>query len=393
MKLREPIALYGLNRTPMGKLGGMLAKFEPYELLAATFRETLKSIPTPAPEDVLTGCVRNGIGNIARVAALAAGVDESVPAATIDRQCASSLETLAIAAAKINAGLADQLLIGGVESASRAPWMFEKTSRPYSYAEPRALRIRMATEEVGDPPMGETAEILADEFSITREDMDAFACESHRRAAEAAGQFADESAAAGAALLAKADSIVDECVRPDTSIDKLAKLRPVFRRDGRVTAGNSCPLNDGAASCLAVSKGTAQKIGAPDAWITGVSTVGLAPKRMGLGPAIAIPRLLKEQGIAIEDVDLVEINEAFAAQILAALRKMEQDGVAISRDRLNIFGGAIALGHPLGATGLRLVVTLVNALRVRGANRGIAALCVGGGQGMALMLERELSDN
>ena len=394
MKLREPIALYGLNRTPMGKLGGILAPFEAYELLAGTFGATLRATPEANPQDVLAGSVRNGLGNVARVAALAAGVDESVPAATFDRQCVSSLEALATAAAKINAGLADQILVGGVESSTRAPWLFDKTTRPYAYSEPRPFRIRMATEEAGDPPMGETAEILADEFRVTREDMDAFAIESHRRAAAAREDFASEFKDAAAALFPKQVTLLaDECVRADTSMEKLAALRPAFRRDGRVTAGNSCPLNDGAASCMAVSRATAMRFGTPpDAWLTGVSTVGLDPKRMGLGPALAIPRLLDEQDLRIGEIDLVEINEAFAAQILAVLRKMERAGYSIPHERLNVFGGAIALGHPLGATGLRLVVTLVNALRQRGGNRGIAALCAGGGQGMALMVERELRE-
>lgn len=382
MILREPVGLIGLARTAIGRLGGMNADLDAWQLQAAAFKAVAGAVPSTTPDDVIVGNVRNSIGNLARVAALEAGVPESVPAMTIDRQCASSLEALVLAAAKIGAGMARHILVGGVESASRAPWLYEKSSKPYAYFEPKAYRIRMAHEASGDPPMGETAELLADEFAITRAEMDAFALMSHQRAAAARqrGETAGE--------LIAGETKLDECVRADSTLESLAKLRPVFRKDGRVTAGSSSPLNDAAAACHVASREQMALWDIePAAWLTGVETVGCDPRRMGLGPALAIPRLLERHGLTIADVDLFEINEAFAAQVLAVLKHLDRAGWAIPADKLNVNGGAIALGHPLGATGLRLVVTLVHALRARGLRRGVASLCVGGGQGMAVLVE------
>lgn len=428
MKLREPVAIVAPVRTPVGKLGGALAGIEPYVLLgnairgavfhaydaSAEFQAVLESgkrdrepsagsMPLDTRErralkdvinadEVIVGCVRNGIGNVARVGALDAGIPMTVPAMTVDRQCASSLEALSIAAARINAGLAKKIIVAGVESASQAPWLFEKTARPYSYFEPKPHRIRMATEEVGDPPMGETAEILADEFGITREEMDEFAFDSHMKAAraQAEGRFEKEMWTLGKDAQGRMVPMDgrDECVRPDTTLEKLAKLPAVFRKGGRVTAGNSSPLNDAAAACFVMSAETAKHDRyAVDAWIKGISTVALDPNRMGLGPAFAIPDLLKSCGLKMADIDLFEINEAFAAQVLAVLREMKKDGNALPPEKLNVGGGAIAIGHPLGASGLRIVVTLVRALQARRLRRGVASLCVGGGQGMAVLVE------
>jgi acetyl-CoA C-acetyltransferase len=387
MRLREPVALVHLRRTPMGRVGGQLSHVEPHDLLARALAPVVAATGV-MPDDVLVGNVRNSIGNIARVGALAAGLPDSVPAATVDRQCASSLEAVALAAARIQAGLADAILAGGVESASRCPWLFEKTARPFAYQEPRPHRVRLATDDAGDPPMGEIAELLADEFAISREEMDAFAVASHRSAAAA-----QDASAFAAELLPlelpgrRGEAVTvatDETIRPDTSSEQLAALRPAFRADGRVTAGNSSPLSDGAAACVVASRAACDRHGwTPDAWLTGLVTVGLAPPRMGMGPALAIPRLLDACALELADIDLFEINEAFAAQILAVLRQVD-----VPRDRLNVHGGAVALGHPLGATGLRLLATMAHALQRQGARRGLVSLCVGGGQGMAALLER-----
>lgn len=387
MMLREPVGIVHPRRLAVGRLAGALADFEAYQLLGHLFRALIRETGRRSFDDVVVGNVRNSIGNVARVAALDAGLDVRVPAMTVDRQCASGLEALALAAAKINAGLAESVLVGGVESASRCPWFMEKTPRPYSYAEPRPYPIRLSTPEVGDPPMGETAEILADEYDVTREEMDAFAAESHRRAAAAAesGAFSDEIVPVeiprrkGPPL----EHTTDETVRGETSVEALAKLPPAFRKDGRVTAGSSSPITDGAAACLALSRSALGEAGiVPDAWLTGVSVTGLDPSRMGLGPVYAIRRLLDAAGLEQEDIDLFEINEAFAAQILAVNREL-----GIPPDRLNVRGGAIALGHPLGASGLRLVVTITHLLKARGLRRGIVSLCVGGGQGVAALIE------
>lgn len=388
MTLREPVGLVGLTRTAVGKHGGTLAGMDASTLLAAALRHARDAAPELPVQDVIAGNVRNSIGNVARVAALEAGLPVDLPAQTVDRQCASSLEALAIAASKIGAGLADAVLVGGVESASRCPWLFEKTARPYAYAEPRPYPVRLAPESVGDPPMGETAEILADEYGIEREEMDELSLQSHRRAAAAfdEGRFEREVLPLDVPQR-KGEPLRfarDESVRADTSLEALRRLPPVFRREGgRVTAGNSSPLSDGAVACVAASPGALERAGVePDAWITGLVTVALEPRRMGMGPALAVPRLLEQRGWRPSDPDLYEINEAFAAQILAVNRELR-----LPADVLNPDGGAIAVGHPLGATGLRLVVTLTHGLRHRGLTRGVAALCVGGGQGMAASVE------
>jgi acetyl-CoA C-acetyltransferase len=380
MKLKTPIGIVAPRRTPSGKLAGALAVLEPHELLSPL----LAHVAVGAVDEVLVGCVRNGIGNIARVAALQAGIDESVPATTIDRQCASSLEALRIAAAHINAGMAQRLIVGGVESSSRCPWLLDKTARPFAYAEPKPFRIRMSIDDAGDN-MGETAEILADEFSITREQMDGFALASHTRAAKAAESGAFEAEILPLPPRGKQTEAIleDETIRADSTLPKLAKLPPAFRKDGRVTAGNSSPFTDGASACYVASLHALEKDGVkPDAILRAINVVALEPRRMGMGPALAIPALLDECGLKASDIDLFEINEAFAAQVLAVNTKLN-----LPADILNVNGGAIALGHPFGATGIRLIATLTNALKQQGGKRGIASLCIGGGQGMAVLIE------
>ena len=318
MKLKEPIAIVMPRRSPIGKVGGQFAILEPHELLAQVLRPILADGGANVRyDDVIIGNVRNGIGNIGRVTALAAGLPVDTPAITVDRQCASSLEAVGIAAAKIGAGLAEAVVVGGVESASRCPWLYERTARPYAYQEPQPFKVRLATEEVGDPPMGETAEILADEFGIAREDMDAFSADSHSRATAAleAGAFGEEIIPI--AVPGKRGASVrldqDETIRPETTPEGLATLRPVFRKDGRVTAGNSSPLSDGAAACIVASREACEKHGwTPAVWLRGIATVALEPRRMGLGPALAMPRVLDACGHTLDDIDLVEINEAFA---------------------------------------------------------------------------------
>jgi len=387
MKFREPVGIVAPLRSPMGKLGGVLASVEPFALFAHVLKAVSERTGSRRPDEVIGGNVRNSIGNITRVAALEAGLGVDVPASTVDRQCASSLEALVAAAARIQAGMAERVLVGGVESASRCPWLFEKTARAYAYFEPRPYPVHLAPESMGDPPMGETAEILADEYGIEREAMDRFSVESHHRAAAAyeRGDFADEVVPVPVPGRHGAVNTVDrdETVRPDTALEALAKLPPAFRRDGRVTAGNSSPLSDGASACWAASRDALQADGLePAAWLTGAVTVALEPRRMGMGPALAVPRLLEEHGLTPGDIDLFEINEAFAAQILAVNRELH-----LSPEKLNVNGGAVALGHPFGATGVRLVATLVHALRRRKLRRGVASLCIGGGQGMAVLLE------
>jgi acetyl-CoA C-acetyltransferase len=377
MKLKTPVGIAAPRRTLMGRLGGSLSHLEAHELLAASLSDVAGHAPTDIDE-VLVGCVRNSIGNIARVGALQAGLPIDLPAATIDRQCASSLEALALAAAKIGAGLSECVLVGGVESASRCPWFMEKTPRPYHYFEPQPFPIRMSTEEVGDPSMGETAEIVADEFHVTREQMDEFALQSQQRAAKAdfSPELTPVPPGRGEAPTR------DDSIREST-LEGLSKLKPVFRKDGRVTPGNSSPLSDGASACVAASLDVFEHAGQkPDAILHAINAVALEPKRMGMGPALAIPALLENCDLKQSDIDLFEINEAFAAQVLACNTQLK-----LPLDVLNVNGGAIALGHPFGATGVRLIATLVNALKQQGGKRGVASLCIGGGQGMAALIE------
>jgi acetyl-CoA C-acetyltransferase len=383
----ERVVLLGLKRTFVGKRGGALAHVGAHRLMTRSFCATLADVAVPidAIDDVIVGNVRNSIGNIARVAALDAGVPEEVPACTVDRQCASGLEALAMAAARVRLGEARIILAGGVESASTCPWLFDKTPRGYAYAEPRPHEILLAPRSTGNLPMGQTAEMLAREFAIPRDAQDRFAYESHQKAANAATlkQFDAE-------ICTMDDIAADESVRPQTTLDRLAALRPAFDANGTVTAGNSSPLNDGAASCLVMTESTANELGiVPQAILGPVDTVGLHPNRMGLGPAMTLPRLLKKSGLACCDVDLFEINEAFAAQVLASLHHLRRnDGIDIPAEKLNCRGGAIALGHPLGATGLRLVVTLVHALEQNDLKQGVVSMCVGGGQGMSASVMR-----
>ncbi|MGF1571668.1 MAG: thiolase family protein [Sumerlaeia bacterium] len=415
MNFPEPIALYATTRTAIGKLAGFHAGVEPHRLLASSVAgtlikanthetlsleeannlsaEILNSIKPDFVDEAIIGNVRNSIGNIARVGVLEAGLPVETPAITVDRQCASSMEAVALAAGKLLTGQANRVLVGGVESASQAPWLYAKTARPYGYFEPQPFRIRMGADRTGDPSMGETAEILADEFSITRDQMDEFAALSHQRA-----ELAISTAAFSADIwpylggLHKpftASQLNDECVRPGTTAAGLANLRPVFRPGtGRVTAANSSPLNDAAISALAVRASDLPEEHRKQAIIVrGVVTVGLDPNRMGLGPALAIPKLLQAFDLSVADIDLFEINEAFAAQVLACLKHLQASGNEVPLEKLNLFGGAIALGHPLGVSGLRIIQTLATALRKNGKKRGIASLCIGGGQGMATLIE------
>ena len=385
------IVLVGLKRTFVGKRGGVLAGLSAHTLLTHSFKATLSAVATDnliigdVIDDVIVGNVRNSIGNIARVAALDAGLPETVPAMTVDRQCASGLEALAIAAARVRGGDAKVVLAGGVESASTCPWLFDKTQGGYAYAEPRPHEVLLAPKSSGNLPMGKTAEILATAFSVTRDAQDQLALNSHEKAAEAQGNGLFD-----AEICPLKEISADESVRPQTSLEKLAKLRPVFDARGTVTAGNSSPLNDGAASCLVMTEATAETLGiTPQAILGATDVVGLDPNRMGLGPAMTLPRLFKKSGINVSDVDLFEINEAFAAQVLASLRHLKTESkIEIPASKMNVRGGAIALGHPLGATGLRLVVTLVHTLQQNDLHRGVVSMCVGGGQGMSAVIER-----
>jgi 3-oxoadipyl-CoA thiolase len=387
-------------RTPMGAYRGALSGVRPDDMAAHAIRAVVeRSGVDPARiTDVYFGAAnQSGEDNrdVARMAALLAGLPHSVPGATVNRLCASGLEAVNAAARAVKLGEGDLYLAGGVESMSRAPWVVEKPERglprgPRTMHDTtlgwRMVNPRMAGLGVSTESMGETGENVAERYGVSREDQDAFALRSHQRAVAAAeaGWLAEEIVPIEApqgreTVLVEAD----EGPRPDASLEQLSKLRPVFREGGTVTAGNASTLNDGAACLLVGSERGASELGIePLARVVATGVAGVDPACMGIGPVEAIPRALAAAGLGLEQIDLVEINEAFASQVLASAREL-----GIEEERLNAIGGAIALGHPLGCSGARLATTLVRELRRRNGRYGIATMCVGVGQGLATVFE------
>jgi 3-oxoadipyl-CoA thiolase len=378
-------------RTPIGRYGGALAGVRPDDLAALAVRAAVEraGIDPAAIDDVYLGCANQaGEDNrdVARMAVLLAGLPQSVPGVTLNRLCASGLSAVVSACHAVIAGDADLVVAGGVESMTRAPLSMPKPARAFErghrtvydttlgwrYPNPR-LEAMFPLES-----MGETGENVAERYGVTRAEQDAFALRSQERwaAADAAGRFADELVPAG-------DLERDEHPRPDTTPEGLRALKPAFRRDGSVTAGNSSGMNDGAAALVIASEERAAGLGsAPLAVFRGSAAVGVDPRVMGIGPIPAVRKLLERAGISVADIDLVELNEAFASQSVEVVRELGLDP-----GRVNVNGGAIALGHPLGMSGARLVVSLVHELRRRGGGLGLATLCVGVGQGQAALFE------
>jgi 3-oxoadipyl-CoA thiolase len=374
-------------RTPIGRYAGALSGVRPDDLAALVIREAVARAGVPAEqiEDVWFGAA-NQAGednrNVARMASLLAGLPESAAGVTVNRLCASGLAAVVGACHAVIAGDGDLFVAGGEESMSRAPFVtpFERGDRP-SYDTTLGWRFTNPKLVELFPPesMGETGENVAERWGVTREDQDAFALESQRRwaAADEAGRFADE-------LVPVGDVTRDEHPRPDTTAEKLAALRPAFREGGTVTAGNASGINDGAAALVIASEEKARELGAePLGTFVGSAVAGVDPRVMGIGPIPAVRKLLERSGISLGEVDLVELNEAFASQSLAVIREL-----ALDPEKVNVNGGAIALGHPLGMSGARLVVSLLHELRRRGGRYGLATLCVGVGQGQAALFER-----
>jgi 3-oxoadipyl-CoA thiolase len=379
-------------RTPVGRYGGVLSGVRPDDLAAVAIRAAVERAGVDGSEidDVYFGCA-NQAGednrNVARMAALLAGLPDSVPGVTVNRLCASGLSAIVSACHAVISGDGDLFVAGGIESMSRAPLVMAKpdaafprgnqvvydTTLGWRFPNPR-LETMFPLES-----MGETGENVAERWQISREEQDAFALQSQQRWAEAAeaGRFADE-------LVSVDGAERDEHPRPDTNDEKLAALKPAFRRDGSVTAGNSSGINDGAAAIVVASEEWARELGAePLGAFVGSAVAGVDPRVMGIGPVPAVRKLLERAGVDVGEIDLVELNEAFASQSLVVIRELGLDP-----ERVNVNGGAIAIGHPLGMSGARLVVTLLHELRRRGGRLGLATLCVGVGQGQAALFER-----
>jgi 3-oxoadipyl-CoA thiolase len=402
--MRE-VVIVAAARTPIGKYGGALRSVRPDDMSALILRALVEraAIDPSDVEDVMWGC-SNQAGednrNVARMAALAADFPETVPGTTLNRLCGSGLQAINSAAQAIVADCGDVFIAGGVESMTRAPYVMPKPETEFARAPQlydTTLGARMYNPKLtarGYPPlsMGETAENVAERYKITRREQDEFALASQHKtgSAQRAGAFDKEIVGVpvmnGKAKKGAPPSVVavDEHPRPDVTLEQLAALKPAFREGGTVTAGNSSGINDGAAGVVLMSADEAKRRGLkPLARITTSAVAGVDPNCMGLGPIPSTQKALSRAKMRIDDIDLIELNEAFAAQALACVRELE-----LPMDRVNVNGGAIALGHPLGCSGARILVTLLHTMDARGAKRGLATMCIGVGQGIATIVER-----
>ncbi len=391
-------------RTPVGRHGGALASVRPDDLAAIPIRALVQrtGVDPRAIDDLILGCA-NGAGednrNVARMAVLLSGLPVEVPGQTVNRLCGSGLQAVVSAVHAIRADEGNCFVAGGVESMSRAPYVMLKGSAPYSRTPPPFADstlgwrfVNPALKKEWTVSLGETAEVVAELHRVSREDQDCFALESQRRAAAALaeGVFEDElvPVTIPGAGPGGTDRVVrlDEHPRPDVTLESLRALKPAFRPGGgTVTAGSSSGINDGAAALLVMEREAARASGQrPLARVLASAVVGVDPQVMGIGPVPAVRKAAERAGIRVRDLDLVELNEAFAAQALACMRELELDPA-----KVNVYGGAIALGHPLGATGARLLTTLVHAMKRRGARYGLATMCIGVGQGIAMIVESE----
>ena len=405
MIMRDAFLVDGV-RTPVGSFGGSLRDVRADDMAALVMRRLIERTPGLDPAritDVVLGCA-NQAGednrNVARMALLLAGLPHGVPGETVNRLCASGLSAVASAARGAQTEAGDVYIAGGVESMTRAPYVLSKSETPFARDAQlfdtsigwRFINPRMR-ELFGVDAMGQTAENVAEQFRVSREDQDVFALRSQQKAAAArdAGRFAPEITAVeipGPQRGSTATFDADEFLRPDSTLAGLAKLRPAFRTDGQgsVTAGNASGINDGACALLVASEAGAREAGlTPKARVVATAAVGVEPRIMGMGPVPATREVLRRSGLSLGDLDVIELNEAFAAQVLACLREL---GIADDDPRVNRNGGAIALGHPLGMSGARLLLTAMHELHLTGARYALCTMCVGVGQGMAMILER-----
>ena len=377
-------------RTPVGKFRQALATFEAPVLGGMVMKKVVEKAgidPVIIDDVIFANLFNYNWGNLARVAVLDAGFPLSVPAITINRQCASSLNAVAFAASLIESGAAEVVLAGGVESYSKQPFMIKKPDSAYPMTLETAP-FKVSSDLVGDPSMIVTAENLAKKYGITRDECDEFALDSHKKAAAAWGRGFFKGETFPIEILPKKGNPIifdtDECVRADSTLESLSKLRPVIK-DGVVTAGNSSPMNDGAAAILVMSSEKAEELGLkPLARVGAFASAGVDPNIMGIGPVESTKKLLKKTGLNIDDFDFIEMNEAFAAQSLACIKELNADP-----KKLNPNGGAIAIGHPNAASGGILTARTARYLQERNFKRALITFCVGGGQGFSLILERD----
>lgn len=398
-RAREPVIISAV-RTPVGKINGVLSSIPATQLGAIAVRAAVEraGIDGSLVDEVIMGqVVQAGAGQApARQAAIRGGLPAEVGAVTVNKVCGSGLKAVMLAAQAIRAGDGDVYVAGGMESMSNAPYLLPNARRGYRYGNDTLVDALVNDGlwcSFEQQMMGHAAEFIADKFEVTREEMDAFALESHRKAIAAtdAGKFKAEIVPVEVTDK-KGTKVVDtdEGPRRDTSLEALAALPPAFKPDGRVTAGNAPGLNDGAAALVIMSRERAEALGLrPMARIVAYTHAAVEPVWLFYAPVKAMARLLERTDMTLDDVDLIEINEAFAAQVLADARGMEQMGYRWDWDKVNVHGGAIALGHPLGASGARTLTTLLYALRDRGQERGLVTLCLGGGEAVAMIVERE----
>jgi acetyl-CoA C-acetyltransferase len=389
--MKRDAVIVSAVRTAIGRQGGALAGVPAHVLGAEVIKEAVKraTINPEIVDDVIFGNVLSGGGNIARLTALQTGLSVDLPGLTVDRQCGSGLNAINLAAQAIRAGDGDVYIAGGTESMSRAPYLMDRPEKPFSPVPPSFRKSQLSPKEIGDPPMGITAENLVGKYQITREEQDQFALQSQQRMAVAMeeGRF-DEQIVPISIPVKKGEPILfktDEHPRPQTTYEALAKLQPAFLKGGTVTAGNSSGLNDAASALVIMSREKAEELNlTPLAVIRAYAVAGVDPNIMGIGPVTAVKKVLQKSGYSLNDMDVIEINEAFAAQVLACNRELEMD-----LDKVNVNGGAIAHGHPLGATGAILVTKAVFELKRVGSKYALITACIGGGQGIATIIERE----
>ncbi|MEK4080577.1 thiolase family protein [Solibacillus sp. FSL K6-1126] len=389
--MKRDAVIVSAVRTAIGKQGGALASLPAHLYGGEVIKEAIKRVNLNPEmiDDVILGNVLSGGGNIARLTALQGGLSVNIPGLTIDRQCGSGINAAALAAQAIQSGAGDIYVAGGIESMSRAPYQYERPEQAYSSIPPRSRKTLLAPEEIGNPGMGTTAENLAKKYDITRKEQDEYSLRSQLRMATAIheGRF-DEQIVPISIPVRKGEPILfnkDEHPRPNTTLAALAKLSPAFQRDGTVTAGSSSGLNDAASAMVIMSREKAEELGIqPLAAIKGSTVAGVDPNIMGIGPVPATKKLLEKLNLSLSDMDIIELNEAFAAQVIACAREL-----GIDPEKLNVNGGAIAHGHPLGATGAILITKAVYELKRSAGKFALITACIGGGQGISLVIERE----